>query len=112
MITFYVGLERSHLLGKIAMLFPKSRAFRERCDPVAPSVAEALEGLRFAPSRGATNAFRRWITEALHPPYLFFYNEDDVSPNRFVLRGNPGVCRSEYVPVPLNHGDVWSRHCH
>ena len=108
------GLERS-MLPETRYAFFGNFACRVRCDSVAPSVAKVLEGLislrqEERPAFSSAGPPRRCIR--LFYLFYLFYDEGDISPNRFVLRGNPGVCRSEYVPVPLSHGDVWLRHCH
>ncbi|MFA7184055.1 MAG: hypothetical protein WC082_04140 [Victivallales bacterium] len=52
--------KNSHLCKK----FAKPRFF-EKGTIQAQQVAQ-----NFEPSRGSTNAFGRWITEALHPPFF------------------------------------------
>jgi hypothetical protein len=56
-------LERSHLSKKSQALFLKALLIESG---MVHCVANAT--YRFARWRRATNAFGRWITEALHPP--------------------------------------------
>jgi hypothetical protein len=78
-------LERSHLFGKIAMLFPKSRAYRERSGSVAPSIAFSDGGLTFRPLEMGDQRFRPLDHRAVASG--FFYLLKKISSiNGFILR--------------------------